>query len=64
MIWEPLCNCLNFNSIALPANHHGTRRDAEANEGLAVGGGEGNAPLGDGDEGSEGIMQWILLTLV
>jgi hypothetical protein len=27
----------------------------EANEGLAIGGGEGNAAPGDGDEGSEGV---------
>ena len=27
-------------------------------------GGEGDAALGDGDEGSEGIMQWFLLILV
>jgi len=30
------------------------RGGIEAREGLAVGGEEGNAPLGDGDEGSEG----------
>ena len=36
----------------------------ETNEGLAVGGGEGSAALGNGDEGSEGIRQWRLLILV
>jgi hypothetical protein len=30
----------------------------------AVRGGEGNAPPGDGDEGSEGIVHWRLLILV
>ena len=38
-----LCKCLNFNWIPLPASHHGLRRDAEANEGPAIGGGEGSA---------------------
>jgi hypothetical protein len=33
-----------------------TGRDTEANEGLAVGGGEGDAAAGDVDEGSEGIV--------
>jgi hypothetical protein len=36
----------------------------EANEGLAVGGGERNAALGDGDEGSEGIRHECLLILI
>jgi hypothetical protein len=36
----------------------------EANEGLAVGGGEGNAAVGDGDEGSEGIWHECLLILI
>ena len=33
----------------------------EANEGLAVGGGEGSAAPGDGDEGSEGVAHGFLL---
>jgi hypothetical protein len=34
-------------------------RGIKADGGLAVGGGDGNAALGDGDEGSEGIYALI-----
>ena len=52
MIRVPLCKFLSFNRIPLAAR-----------VGMGLGG-EGDAALGDGDEGSEGIMQWFLLILV
>ena len=52
MIRVPLCKFLSFNRIPLAAR---------ADVGL---GGRGDAALGDGDEGSEGIMHWFLLILV
>src|SRR5271157_1377944 len=45
-----------------PGSHHGGRCGAKRRGGgLSVGGGEGNAPLGDGDEGSEGLVPWFPL---
>ena len=52
MIRVPLCKFLSFNRILLAAR-----------VGMGLGG-EGDAALGDGDEGSEGIRHECLLILI